>query len=167
MNRKDERAEEWLDSALAKLRESAPAVEPEAGFETRLIRRLHQEAQPARRSRWQIWFAAAGLAAAFGVLVWIATPPTPGPPPVTAWAPPTVSLPGRTPARATARVRKAFAPRRHPVYSAVFPTPTPLTEQERLLLRYVATASPEELRHMAKSAVTDDDAFPFSFGSSR
>ncbi len=167
MNRKDERAEEWLDSALAKLRESAPAVEPEAGFEMRLMRRLRQEAQPARRGRWQLWFAAAGLAAAFGILAWIVVPPAPGPPAVTAWAPPTVSLPARTPAPVTAHARKAFAPRRHSVYSAVFPTPTPLTKQERLLLRYVATASPEELRHTAKSAATDDDAFPFSFGSSR
>lgn len=166
MNRKDEWAEQWVDSALMRLRESSPPPEPDAGWEARLLQQLQKETQPARHTWWRPWITAVGLAATCGILLWLALPAIPGPPQQRAWAPPAVYLPG-PPAPEMARARRTVAPRRHPVYSSVFPTPTPLTEQERLLLRYVALASPGELRRMAKSAPSGDDAFSSSFGSSR
>lgn len=169
MNRKDEWGEEWLNATLAKLGESAPVGEPEAGFEARLLRRLRQETEPAGRARWPLWCGAAGVAAALTILVWIALPAAPGPPAMTAWKPPAVQLPAPKPvlARRAKPPQRVGRARRQAEYSAVFPTPTPLTEQERLLLRYVETAPPEELVRMAKIMKSNDDIASNSYGSSR
>lgn len=118
-----------LDAALA----SYADVEPRAGLEQRVLARLER----GERSRgWFTWALAIPALAALIIAVWWARPTeVPAPPPVIAARIPFVK-------RETPVVPTVTRHRRRPAAGelpklAVFPSPSPLSEQERLLLAYV------------------------------
>jgi len=156
--REDQFVDELLDAALSRY----AASEPRPGLEERLLAELR--ARPAPPPAWG-WPAAAGWQAAAVAAVVVALvaglfyftrQPAPEPVPVArapaapAVAPapesgaPVAPIPEGPPAAkrtAAARVeRVATSPRREQ-----FPSAAPLSEQERLLLRYAQQAPPEQL----------------------
>ena len=148
---RDERLEAMLDSMLRAYSETQPGP----GLETRVLATLR--AQEARKSAWWnirwTWsiggvFAAAALL--FAVWLWQAVR-LPAPPATVFNAPapaPTVPSPETQAIRRHGGVRRARP--EEPVASAdvrqeIFPSRTPLSEQEQALLRYLAGTSREEI----------------------
>jgi hypothetical protein len=126
-----------LDEALARY----STAEPLAGLEQRVLRRVQAGGRRPGTAWWQ-WAMAAGVAAAaFAVVLWMRTAPDtlrvavipPHPPQIAAVleTPPPVI---KRPARPTALTKRRE-----------FPTPAPLTTEERALLAFVASA-PDEAR---------------------
>lgn len=146
---KDKNLDELLDSLLAAYCEA----QPRPGLETRLVSRLREAAQAKtdRRAifRW-LWAASAVGAVTIALLVIQLLPVAELPrPPVI----PAAGLPV-LPATATPKqIRpKVKAPRTleapaetSDVRREVFPTPSPLSPQEELLLRYLARTPREEV----------------------
>lgn len=138
-----------LDVALAKY----AAVEPRAGLEDRILANLRaKQTQAAPRSWWR-WGLAGALAALVVVAVAVAwrssraAPPVARRPPVEAPAPkqpePQIAAGNHG---TTTHPRRRNAVASHSTHSAtvaavpkldVFPSPQPLTEQEKLLASYV------------------------------
>src|SRR5579859_6167522 len=164
---KDKRMQidDMLDSLLA----NYSLVEPRPGLETRIMATLHDaESREASRSWWNfkwVWVGAA-LAALIvgGVLIGGKRHVAPPPRTVVQTTQPAVQEPiveqprvqssvptvGATPA--THHRHKTLAPRPQQNAGlalsqrpAVFPTPTPLSEQERLLLSYYSHTPREEV----------------------
>jgi hypothetical protein len=130
-----------IDGALA----DYSAAEPLAGLEQRVLDRV-RDAQRSRRRRWRgmLAVAAPAVAAILAVVVSrrpetppiAALPPSPAPPAV-AMAPPPAPVGIATPRR--------IAPKPRPLPKRdVFPTPSPLTREERLLVQ-LAESRPEIL----------------------
>ena len=126
-----------LDAAL----QEYGSIEPHAGLEARVLVRLQDERETWTKS-W-IWrWAVAGIAAALvvGTLFigrWIQSPPTPlakvvVAPPVSKTPRSEDSQPVRTEHRHTSTDVGATRPKRER-----FPSPSPLSEQEQILARYV------------------------------
>ena len=139
----DKRDAEFVDELLDAALSRYAASEPRAGLEERLLAELR--ARPAPPPAWG-WPAAAGWQAAAVAAVVVALVAglfyftrQPAPEPV-----PVAPIPEGPPAAkrtAAARVeRVATSPRREQ-----FPSAAPLSEQERLLLRYAQQAPPEQL----------------------
>jgi hypothetical protein len=128
----------WLDEAL---RDYAD-VHPRPGLENRTLSRLTAEAPaPGRSINW--WALAVGLAVLGSfVVVWLRPALEPVPAPKMRWTAqvPTpsqiqpVSLPraAELSHRVAARVRRAMPAKRER-----FPSPSPLSEQEKMLARFV------------------------------
>lgn len=152
--------DELLDAALARHR----SADPRPGLEGRVLARLRAEPRPAPWFRWG-WLPALASVAALMLAVGAfyaarrgAMPERVSPrvartaeqPPVAAPpAPAELSVPPRQPRPAVPRLEQP-----QPVQVAVvvasprrpqFPTPAPLSEQEKLLLRYVAEAPKQAL----------------------
>ena len=163
---KDQHLDEMLDSLLA----SYSTAEPRPGMETRILASV-RERQKFRRLGFTWLWASAGTAAA--VLIVIALlfnhSTTLPKPPVTAG---TISAPHIDSTTAPSNVTM-HAPRKTPappvqeraveadVRQEVFPTPVPMSDQERLLLQYLRATPREEV--IAQShidpppEITDDD----------
>jgi len=123
-----------LDAALAEY----ASVEPPPGMEQRILARLRaSEAKP--RFVWWRWAAAIpALACVVAVSVYRDAPPV-EPPRVTLVTP---SAPVLSPPAAKRVSRPAPLPKRE-----VFPTPSPLSAEERALLLLIAQ-SPEKAREL-------------------
>jgi len=162
---KDKRMDEMLDSLLA----NYSSAEPRPGLETRILANLRdseQPQQPAGRSwnfRW-LWAGAALAAVIVGVILLgghgkekspqvVHDRPVPSQP-----QPPQTQekVPQRAPEMAT--VPRERRPHRAPTIAVVpnpglalglrpasFPTPSPLSEQERLMLAYLTHTPHEEI----------------------
>ena len=157
MTNKDDRQHDWygvesheldheLDAALAKY----AAVEPRAGLEERVLANLRTAPAEAPGHAWWRWGAMAAFAAVLLVaiaLAWrsgkpshpeVARHPFPAPQVVSNGhqngVHPHVSHPRRTAAHHAQLLVVAAAPRLDQ-----FPSPLPLSEQERILASYVAT----------------------------
>jgi hypothetical protein len=151
-------AERWLDAQLKRYGE----IEPRVGLESRILANLQDHAQPEPRIwRWHSWPRLAAIAAivmASGMVLWltrVASPPA-GIVPITSAAHQT-SAPGRA-GRAQLAARGLTGPPRRGVKRRTgmarsvvmassdaatprleqFPSPQPLSEQERILADYVA-----------------------------
>ena len=141
-----------LDAALAMY----ASVEPRAGLEDRVLANLRAEPRQTLRPRFWHWTAAVAMAAVLiavaGVLRWKSrTPPvetTQRPPTTTLAAQPRtniapsengngVHLPHRVVSRALSHSRPSVAIATPPKLEH-FPSPQPLSEQERILADYVA-----------------------------
>ena len=125
-----------IDGALS----TYSAAEPLAGLEQRVLDRVRLAEARRRRWRWGLVMAVPAVAAA--VFVILAPRPKPEPPPVAAVAPPAIVLPtGPEPIAPKPRriVRKPELPKRN-----LFPTMSPLTREERLLVQ-LAQSNPELL----------------------
>jgi hypothetical protein len=137
-----------IDGALS----DYSSAEPLAGLEERVLNRV-RAAEAARRRRWLWALAAPALAA---ILIAILARPQPAP--VARVAPPPArvetaapSLPPLTPpavvrqvaSRPAAKIQRPPSPRALPKKD-LFPTPSPLTSEERLLMA-MAESHPHEL----------------------
>ena len=146
--------DELLDSLLA----SYSDVEPRPGIETRLLANLRAHSLSTDRNPRPIWrwFLAAAGAVAIAVsllVIYISRPADlPQPPKIRAAGPP--SLPAVPVLKHAPRhVGKQRVPQRNvpasivvaDVRRQVFPTPSPMSDQERLLLRYLAKTPGEEV----------------------
>jgi hypothetical protein len=156
---KDKQMDEVLDSLLA----NYSSAEPRPGLETRILANLQEAAEKDTSQGWWNfkWFWAGAVAAAIMVAVLVigglhrVKPPTnvvdktnqpvlqPEIQPHAPAAPEeTVRSHHRKPSPPKLLQNAALALNQRP---AIFPTPTPLSEQERLLLRYMAGTSREEV----------------------
>jgi hypothetical protein len=153
-----DRLDKWLDTALHEY----GSAEPRMGLEGLVLANLAAEQVRAGTRRWWVWGTVAATACV-GVLVWVgemnhrpaagnvagnaisAVPkvnevdrqPDVGRPVVE-------TVQRRTPPRSARRIEVAREPR-----LSQFPSPRPLSEQERLLVRYVEE-SPDEAVLIAK-----------------
>jgi|SRR5579862_8996624 len=147
MDDQEKQLDHWLDSLLANYADA----EPRPGFETRLLAAL-REPQSAFRLGW-LWAGAAAMVMAVAVSavyyarlaelppapeIQVAGPPSP-PPPIK------VDGPGTKSYRPKSRVEIPPLVAHVDVRPEVFPTPAPLSEQERLLLRYLAGTPRDEV----------------------
>lgn len=150
----DQRLEKLLDSLLA----SYSDEQPRPGLQTRVLANLRAQAASNQPRTWKtVWWSISGAAAAvalvFAFFLWQAVqlppPPqtseftAPAAPPVAASAP-KVSLPCPAPCR-TVRKPRAETPAVASVRLEVFPSPSPLSSQEKLLLQYVVGTPAEEV----------------------
>lgn len=162
-------SEEWLDAALKKYGDS----EPRPGLENRLLAVLRTEQQTRPRRDWMAWPAVASLAAALIVIAGLfqttkqgevpAIRSTPAAPLISRATSVPVTQPGST--RTGRQNEKRRLPR-----PEQFPSPQPLSEQERLLASYVekfprqatlvaqvqTAALQEEERELAKTENSQD-----------
>jgi hypothetical protein len=158
--KKDKQMDELLDSLLAAYSSS----EPRPGLETRILANLRDaESREPRSAAWNFKWLWAGMAVAAALII-IAVALIGGrhriaaPPAVVQTQQPAPSQPEvqrGAPVRAanTAHPRVPRSGEVRPVNSTlalnqrpqVFPTPTPLSEQEQLLLRYFAGTPREEV----------------------
>jgi hypothetical protein len=156
---KDRKIDDMLDSLLV----NYSSAEPRPGLETRILANLREAEKKAPQGWWNFKWIWAGAVAAAVVIAMVlvnvrhrVTPPTntvaktishaPQPeiqPHAPAAPQQTAKVPRHKPsARPTIRQNATLALKDRP---AVFPTPTPLSEQEQLLLRYYAGTPREEL----------------------
>jgi hypothetical protein len=154
LNEKNRLVDEWLDIALSQ----HGSVEPPPGMEQRLTARL--QAMPRQHARWQLWgpWAAAGALMLLGAVALVNyrhpnsgdTAANHAGPQVTAETrgePPVLASPSRPKEYVRRRPAKAVTPHHWP---AQFPSPQPLNEQEKLLVRYVQE-KPREARLVAQA----------------
>lgn len=150
----DQRLEKMLDSLLA----SYSDEQPRPGLQTRVLANLRAQAARERPAAWRItwWWSISGSVAAmtivFAFFLWQATqlpPPPPGggftapAPPVAASVPKDSGL-CLGPCR-TATKPRAVAPVVESAQLEVFPSPSPLSSQEKLLLQYVQRTPAKEV----------------------
>jgi hypothetical protein len=145
----DRFVDDLLDASLRQYR----SQEPRAGLEGRILAKVRAREHAAGRRGW-VWALGAAAAAAVAVVAVALYVPYRRPAPVAPVPqemagkpepPRAVAAPPRAPSAAHAAVRQArrlTAERRRPVQ---FPTPIPLTEQEKLLLLYVQNTPSSEL----------------------
>lgn len=135
--------EKQLDHLLDSLLADYADAEPRPGFETRLLAAVRGR-KPLFHLGW-LWAASAAMATASAVFaiyysqLW----QVPQPPSIKAAKPPVLapikSVPADAPRHPLKRaVETAPLASTVDVRQEVFPTPVPLSEQERLLLRYLA-----------------------------
>lgn len=149
----EKRMDEVLDSLLAAYSD----VEPRPGLETRLIAQLRAEAEtkPARRPMFfWLWTSSAVVAIAMVLMaIYVLRPgdmpqppaiPVAGIPHLPVAAPSNGQSPTvKEPRRPAATVEPAVIA--EDVHKEVFPTPTALSPQEELLLRYLARTPRQEV----------------------
>lgn len=150
---KDKRLDDLLDSLLAQY----SSAEPRPGFETKILARMKEAAAPEKPWFWNLRWLAAGAAGAAVVAVimfvlFSRTAPRPQSPVVrNVEAPPTQMTPAKVVVvpKTVGVPQTSSKPHRDELTVAVkqdvFPAPTPLSDQERLLLRYLAATPREEL----------------------
>lgn len=160
---KEKQLDELLDSCLS----SYSAVEPRPGYETRMQAVLREQLAKEHGHIWRSFWIV-GAAAAVGavvVFIFLSLPPRPvrvGPIPTYSaqTIPGSVLLPGNA---AHEHLRaQVVKPKTKPGHSlhgdtrpALFPTPAPLSEQEKLLVHYMSATPREEL--IAQSRPDDQD----------
>lgn len=136
----------FVDALLEASLERYGSKEPRPGLESRLLARLRTEPLPAQRRAW-VW--AIGMAAAAVIVFAIVITRPSRREPVSIAPPPPVAAnkTGPAPVINAQKLQKPQAPIRHAARvrarqsrPAQFPTPTPLSEQEKLLLVYVKEA---------------------------
>jgi hypothetical protein len=133
-----------IDRLLERALDTYSSAGPRPGLEQRVAARALGE--PARRPfRWLGWAAIPALAAAVWTVIAIAIPRVPPPPAAPATRVFMAASVPPLPPPAVAAVRRAAHPRRQEALPKrpVFPTPAPLSGEERILLAF-ATHSPEE-----------------------
>ncbi len=155
---KDKQMDEMLDSLLA----NYSTAEPRPGLENRILANLREAEKKAQYGWWNFKWLWAGAVAAAIVMAAVLingrhrvapatnivvknTRPAPQPeiqPHAPAERNETVRIRPRKPLAPTRPQNAALALNERP---AVFPTPTPLSEQEKLLLSYVAGTPREEV----------------------
>lgn len=163
--------EKQLDQLLDSLLADYSDVEPRPGLETGLLANLRAESFPAVKNQRRVWrwfFATAGVVAV-AALLFVAylsqTSSLPPPPTVKAAKPPVLlpirplSVPDATRHLPRLTVKPAPVVNSADVRQEVFPTPVPLSEQEALMLRYLAgTPQSEVAVHAREDEQPEKDA---------
>jgi len=132
----------WLDEGLSRYADA----EPRPGLESRVLARLGAEQPAPRTISW--WALAFGTAALAGLLLlWLRPALEPAPAPGMRWTaqlPPVPLSLQHTPSPTAAvrserprSVRVALARQSAEAEQESFPSPSPLTEQEKMLARFV------------------------------
>lgn len=163
--------EKQLDQLLDSLLAEYSDVGPRPGLETRLLANLRAESFPAVKNQRRVWrwfFATAGVVAVAALLfvAYLAqTSSLPPPPTVKAAKPPVLlpirplSVPDATRHLPRLTVKPAPVVNSADVRQEVFPTPVPLSEQEALMLRYLAgTPQSEVAVHARENEQPEKDA---------
>jgi len=160
-NKPDQFVDELLDASLKQYR----AEEPRAGLEMRVLAGVRSRQGAARRRRL-VWALAAGAGMLAAIVLVLHSARSPRREPVvTASAPRQAAKTAASPGSADSRVwspRLVQGPREKPrtpkpgaratKRPEQFPTPMPLTEQEKLLLTYFAnTTEPDLLAEINKA----------------
>lgn len=172
MDRQEKRIDELLDAGLAGYSD----VEPRVGLEDRILARLSGAGAEPERSAWLRWWPAWGLAlaAAIALMVVISMPKQGKPVEAVKETPKTISHVGPTVApkqMATTVAPHVIHERRTHVAltrpaegsplavakQPVFPAPSALTDQERMLFAYLRRTDSLEI---AANAKPDDPPFP-------
>jgi hypothetical protein len=156
---KDKQMDEMLDSLLA----AYSSAEPRPGLETRILANLRDaKSREAKSAAWNFKWLWAGMAAAVVLIIIavaliggkhrIVTPtvvqtqqPAPSQPEIQRSAPVRAGNVPRPRAPRATQVQNVNATLALNQRPQVFPTPAPLSEQEQLLLRYVAGTPREEV----------------------
>ena len=150
--------DDLLDAGLAQYR----SVEPRPGLENRILARLRTEQKAAPWRAWA-WRIGAGVVAAGVILALVSQPRRQRPHTLPSVAESPKSAPAvasLTPA--TAPARQTPVPRHNEPRRDVFPSPAPLSEEEKLLVSYVRKmpdgalgAFPEDDQPVASLRVPD------------
>jgi hypothetical protein len=141
-----ERLERWLDKALA----GYGSAEPRSGLEGRVLARVRQEqeASARTRSRWLV-LAATAVAGVLAIGVFLIGRPAKAPvapvasairvepPSAVEKTRPKAFVPVPVPARRPHHTRRDTEARQDMPKLDQFPSPQPLSEQEKILARYV------------------------------
>jgi len=156
---KDKQMDEMLDSLLA----NYSSAEPRPGLESRILAGLNESAQKEGSHGWWNfkWFWVGAVAAAIIIAAVLINGRRHVAPPSNAVVKnsqpvlrPEIQLHAPTQREETTRIYRrktsAHMPEQNTALAlnqrpAIFPTPTPLSEQERLLLRYMAGTQREEV----------------------
>lgn len=157
----DQFAERWLDQALARYSEA----EPRTGFEARILANLASAPEPQPR-RWLFKLvpvacaAAIAIAIAISVIPRVRTSPVLPPQHVTATGSvPRLETTAPVASATTTRQRRSTPTRTHNARllprpeprRPQFPSPAPISEQERLLLLYATATPQQELSNLLES----------------
>lgn len=137
-----------LDDLLNRALASYSTAEPRLGLERRVLNSVLTAPKPSRFPRWVI--AIPVLASVLFLLIDRKESPRPARPPITArqMVTPEIVRAAETPARRRqVRMRSAQKP-------AAFPTPSPLTTEERALLQLVARAPEKAVGFAVELAAT-------------
>jgi hypothetical protein len=163
---KDQHLDEMLDSLLA----SYSTAEPRPGMETRILANVSARQKSRRLGFTWLWAGAGAAAAVVIVIVTLLNRSTALPkPPVLAGPVPAPKI-NSTPAASSLppRVSSKTPVPRPPeqkaaldVRQAVFPTPVPVSDQERLMLQYLRATPRDEVIAQSHTdpppEITDDD----------
>lgn len=151
---KDKQLDELLDSMLSRY----AAEEPRPGLETRVLARIAEAHRPVKANVWRwLWLGAGAAGIAAAVIAFLISSYS-RPQQVA----PTMSQAQQQPSAAQARLKnpesnRAPVPvggiRKRSIHRArvvdvrqeVFPSPEPLSEQEKLMLRYLSATPRQEL----------------------
>jgi hypothetical protein len=153
----EQKKQSELDELLDSLLTACSAAQPRPGMETRLLARLRVESSSTERVRsraWRWWWGAAGAATLSVVALAIYLSQVlalPQPPKIQAAGLPL--LPFQLPLGGFGQKIRGSRERPHKpapanvagIRQKIFPTPAPLSDQERLLFRYLAGTPPEEV----------------------
>lgn len=171
---KDKQMDEMLDSLLA----SYSSVEPRPGMEMRILANLRDaERRESTAPGWNWKWLWAGMAVAAAIIVAVVliggqrravTPstvvqtqqPAPAQPEIQRSAPVTTGNAAHPRSPRVGHVRPENVTLALNQRPQVFPTPTPLSEQEQLLLRYISGTPREEVvaqSHPDESPAADQD----------
>ncbi|HKD81177.1 MAG TPA: hypothetical protein VKH81_15885 [Candidatus Angelobacter sp.] len=178
----DQKDEQKLDDLLDSALSEYSAVEPRPGLETRILARIREAAEQPHSRWWSArWLVAGAAVAAIAVVVLSVLFLWPAQKPVQVQVKPEVPSSnqvqtGSTPKEATvepdrvqkreagarktrhleAQLRQVLAQRDRP---AVFPSPAGLSEQEKLMLAYVAQTPTEELLAQVRIRESEKEEF--------
>jgi hypothetical protein len=173
---KDRNLDNLLDSLLARYSDA----QPRPGLETRVMAQLREQAGRKKSWKWSLsWMWAGAAAAALITVVFIVRVErpieSPEPPIFHAdWSllhhsDPSVVQPPRAGISVTTAQRNGHTPQPHHQELAVaadtrpdvFPTPAPLSDQEKLLLRYLARTARHEIVAQSHPDEPVETAEPF------
>jgi hypothetical protein len=157
----DQTDEKELDELLDSLLAAYSDAQPRLGFRTRLLANLQAGTRfevkvGGGKRKWLCIGAAAATLAAILAIYFNRPPDLPGPPRVEVPSMPTLR-PHQVVVPFAKRLPTRIAPRETSVLAVteirqpVFPTPMPLSGQERLLLRYLAGTPREEVLIQSRS----------------
>ena len=164
-----------LDNLLDSLLASYSDAQPRPGLETRIMAQLRTETARKKSNRWSLswmWTGAAATILALAVVLMIYREPVVAPPPPlvlpadwsllnnsgSAFARPShITVATRRPIKEQRREKMAVAADTRP---DVFPTPAPLSDQEKLLLRYLARTPRNEIAAQSHADEPTETAEP-------
>jgi hypothetical protein len=170
----EQKLEELLDSMLA----TYSAAEPRPGMETRIVANLRAQGGQNERSWSRLWlWAGAAVAAAVAVLAFVALhrpsgrsdrapeaivnrTPQAAPETPRQGSPKRESAAVVTPSRHQSSPHQAMPEQVADTRPDVFPTPAPLSEQEKLLLRYLAGTPRAEIVAQSHADEPPQDGLP-------
>jgi hypothetical protein len=163
----DKERNRFADALLEAALRGYGSEAPRPGLEARILARVQAREREAQ-SHWWAW-ALAATAAALAIGVFsiyyprhqpVIPPPTPSASKPEPESPVTVAVVPQPSAALQVRARRTRPVTNHPSRPAQFPTPAPLTEQEKLLLLYVKQTPASVLAAPVNRPLDEDVEIP-------